>query len=112
MEKLEVIFMKKVIIGLCIVVTGFILFIAQDEFEGNDTANGIDKMFSGQIFDVAQEKFTVHAMGLSPEEKVLTVRIGKTQYKEQTRKYFRDILDSHGMESYELEVFPDDLTLK
>ncbi len=42
-KKLEVIFLKKVIIGLCIVVTGFILFIAQDEFEGNDTANGIEK---------------------------------------------------------------------
>ncbi|MEQ6353454.1 hypothetical protein ABNX05_02365 [Lysinibacillus sp. M3] len=48
MERLEVIFMKKVIIGLCKVVTGFILFIAQDEFEGNDTANGIDKMLSSQ----------------------------------------------------------------
>ncbi|WP_374967150.1 hypothetical protein [Lysinibacillus sp. RS5] len=107
--------MKKVIIGLCIVVTGFILFIAQDEFEGNDTVNGIEKMFSGQIFDVAQEKFTVHSMGFSPEENVLTVRIGKTQYKEykeQTEEYFRDILDSLDMESYELEVVPVDLTLK
>lgn len=36
MERLEVIFMKKVISGL------------QDEFKGNDTANGIDNMFSGQ----------------------------------------------------------------
>ncbi len=108
-KKLEVIFLKKVIIGLCIVVTGFILFIAQDEFEGNDTANGIEKMFSGQIFDVAQEKFTVHSMGLSPEENVLTVRIGKTQYKEQTEEYFRDILDSLDMESYKLEVVNVDL---
>ncbi|MFJ7183784.1 hypothetical protein [Lysinibacillus xylanilyticus] len=101
--------MKKVIIGLCIVVTGFILFIVQDEFEGNDTANGIEKMFSGQIFDVAKEKFTVHSMGLSPEENVLTVRIGKTQYKEQTEEYFRDILDYLDMESYELEVVHVDL---
>lgn len=36
MERLEVIFMKKVISGL------------QDEFKGSDTANDIDKMFSGQ----------------------------------------------------------------
>lgn len=36
MERLEVIFMKKVISRL------------QDEFKGNDTANGIDNMFSGQ----------------------------------------------------------------
>lgn len=36
MERLKVIFMKKVISG------------QQDEFKGNDTANGIDKMFSGQ----------------------------------------------------------------
>lgn len=105
--------MKKVIIGLCIVVTtGFILFIVQDEFRGNETVNGIDEIFSGQIFDDAQEKLTVHAMGLGPEEKVMTVRIEKTQYKEQAEEYFRDILDSHDMESYELEVFVDDLTLQ
>lgn len=102
-------FLKKFIIGLCIVVTGFILFIAQDEFKGKDTANSIEEMFSGKIFEVAQEKFTVHSMGLSPEEKVLTVRIGKTHYKEQTEEYFRDILDSLGMESYEIEVVHVDL---
>ena len=105
--------MKKVIIGLCIVVTtGLILFIVQDKFIGNENANSIDEIFSGQIFDDAQEKFTVHAMGLGPEEKVFTVRIEKTQYKEQAEKYFRDILDSHDMKSYELEVFADDLTLQ
>ncbi len=105
--------MKKVIIGLCIVVTtGLLLFIVQDEFIGNENANSIDEMFSGQIFDDAQEKFTVHAMGLSPEEKVFTVRIEKTQYKEQAEEYFRDILDSRDMKSYELEVFADDLTLQ
>lgn len=105
-------FLKKVIIGLCIVVSGFILFIVQNEFEENETANGLDKMFSGQIFEDAQEEFTVQAMGLSPEEKVITVRIEKTQYKEQAEEYFRDILDSHDMKSYELEVFADDLTLQ
>ena len=51
-------------------------------------------------------------MGVGPEEKVMTVRIEKTQYKEQAEEYFRDILDSHDMESYELEVFADDLTLQ
>ncbi|QEY19998.1 hypothetical protein D0S48_04415 [Psychrobacillus sp. AK 1817] len=106
-------FLKKVIIGLCIVITtGLILFIVQDEFIGNENANSIDEMFSGQIFDDAQEKFTVHAMGLSPEEKVFTVRIERTQYKEQAEEYFRDILDSRDMKSYELEVFADDLTLQ
>lgn len=99
--------MKKVIIGLCIVVTGFILFIAHDEFKGNDTVNSIEEMFSGKILNVAQEKFSVHSMGLSTE--VLTVRIGKIQYKEQTEEYFRDILDSLGMESYEIEVVHVDL---
>lgn len=69
-------------------------------------------MFSGQIFDDAQEKFTVHALGLSPEEKVFTVRIEKTQFKEQAEEYFRDILDSPDMKSYEFEVFADDLTLQ
>ena len=62
-------------------------------------------------YDV-QEKFTVHSMGLSPEEKVFTVRIKKTRYKEQTEEYFRDILDSCDMESYELEVVVNDLTLQ
>lgn len=87
--------MKKIIIGLCIVVTGCILFIAQNEFKGNDTVNSIEEMFSGENFDVAQERFTAHSMGLS--EKVLTVRIEKTQYKEQAKEYFRDNLDSLGM---------------
>lgn len=73
--------MKKVVIGLCIVVTGFILFIVQDEFRGNETTNSIDKLFSGHIFNDAQEKYTVHAMGISREEKVITVRIKKPQYK-------------------------------
>ncbi|UDK98241.1 hypothetical protein EYB33_19065 [Lysinibacillus sphaericus] len=104
--------MKKLIIVLCIVVTiGFIFFIGQDEFREKETANSIDEIFSGQIFDDAKEKLTVHAMGLSPEEKVLTVRIEKTQYKDQAEEYFRDSLDSRDMESYELEVFVDDLTL-
>lgn len=77
--------MKKVIIGLCIVVTGFILFIAQDEFEGNDTANGIEKMFSGQIFDVAQEKFTVHSMGLSQKKMSLQLELEKHNTKNKQR---------------------------
>jgi len=94
--------LKKIIIGLCIVITGFILFIAQNEFKGNDTVNSIEEMFSSENFDVAQARFTAHSMGLS--EKVLTVRIEKTQYKEQAKEYFRDNLDSLGMESYEIEV--------
>ncbi len=43
MERLEVIFMKKVISRL------------QDEFKGNDTANGIDNMFSGHLFTLPVE---------------------------------------------------------
>ncbi len=106
--------MKNLIIGLCLVITtGFLLFIVQgDEFREKEAVNNINELFSGQIFDDAQEKFTVHAMGLSPEEKVLTVRIEKTQYKELTEEYFRDILDSRDMENYELEVFVDDITLQ
>jgi hypothetical protein len=50
-------------------------------------------------------------VGFGPEEKVVTVRIEKTQYKEEAEEFYRDILDSHDMESYELEVFADDLTL-
>ncbi|MEK4521026.1 hypothetical protein NSQ95_14615 [Psychrobacillus sp. FSL W7-1457] len=103
--------MKKMMIGLCIVVSGFIFFFVQEEFGGNKTEDGIDKLFSGQIFDYAKEEFTVHAMGLSGE-KVFTVRIAEAQYKEQTKEYFRDILNSHYMESYGLEVFVDDLTLE
>lgn len=68
-------------------------------------------MVSGQIFDSAQEKFTVYGVGFGPEEKVVTVKIKKTQYKDAAEKFYRDILDSHDMESYELEVFADDLTL-
>lgn len=109
---LEVIFLKKVIVGLCILLSGFIFFIAQDDFKENETTNGIDKMFSGQIFDDAQEKYTVHSMGFGPEEKVVTVRIENKQYKEQAEEYFRDILDSYAVESYELEVFADDLALQ
>ncbi|MFZ0446659.1 MAG: hypothetical protein WAM95_18910 [Bacillus sp. (in: firmicutes)] len=104
--------MKKVIVGLCILLSGFIFFIAQDDFKENETTNGIDKMFSGQIFDDAQEKYTVHSMGFGPEEKVVTVRIENKQYKEQAEEYFRDILDSYAVESYELEVFADDLALQ
>lgn len=104
--------MKRLIIGLCTVVTGFILFTVLDEFRENQTSYTIDKMFSDQVFDEAQDKYTVHGMGLSPEEKILTVRIEKTQYKEQAEKYFRDTLDNYGMKSYELEVFADDLDLQ
>lgn len=94
-------------LGLCIVVSGFIIFFVQEKFGGNKTADGIDKLFSGQIYDYAKEEFTVHGMGLSPEEKVFTVRIAEAQYKEQAKEYFRDILNSHYMESYGLEVFVD-----
>jgi hypothetical protein len=104
--------LKKVILGLCLVVTGFFLFIVQGYYKESETTNGIDKMFSGQIYDDAQEKFTVHGMGFGPEEKVVTVRIKNKQYKEQAEEYFRDILDSNAMKSYELEVFADDLTLQ
>ena len=104
--------MKKIIIGLFIVVSGFTLFIVPKEFEHNEIENSMDKFFSGQIFDYANENYTVHGMGISPEEKVLTVRISKAQYKKQTERYFRDMLNSHNMESYELEVFADNLTLQ
>ena len=104
--------MKKLILGLAIVVTGIILFIVKDDFKENVTVSGIDKMFSGQIFDDAQEKFTVHSMGVAQEEKVMTVRIEKIQHKEQTEEYFRDLLDSQALENYEIEVFVDDLTLQ
>lgn len=68
------------------------------------------KYFSGQIFDDAQDKFTVHAMGIGPVEKVMTVKVEKPQYKEQAEEYFRDLLDSLAMESYDLEVFVEDLS--
>ena len=67
-------------------------------------------MFSGQIFDEAEKRYTVHAMGLSPEENIMTVRLEKPQYNEQAKAYFRDILDSHGKKNYELEIIVDDLS--
>ena len=54
---------------MCIVlIIGFILFIVQDEFRE-----------------------------IGSEEKVMTVKIEKTQYKEQAEEYYIDILDSHEM---------------
>lgn len=104
--------MKKIIFGLSIIIAGLVLFIIQDSLEKDSNVNGIDEIFSedNQTFDYVSNKFTVHGMGLSPEEKVMTVRIGKIQYKEQAEKYFRDLLDSYSMKSYELEVFVDDLS--
>ncbi len=104
--------MKKIILGLCIVTTGLILIIVQSSYKENETANGVEKIFSEDYhtFDYAQNKFTVHAMGVSPEEKVMTVKIEKQQYKEKAEEYFRNLLDSNAMENFELEVFVEDLS--
>ncbi|QUW22609.1 hypothetical protein JSQ81_03215 [Sporosarcina sp. Marseille-Q4063] len=105
--------MKKIIFGLSIILAGIVLFFVQDPLEMSKTGNGIDKtLFSSenQVFNDAQDKFTVYGMGLSQEEKKMTVRIKEAQYKELVESYFKDLLDSHSMKNYELEVFADELS--
>lgn len=104
--------MKKKVFGLSMILAGIVLFFVQDPFEMSKTGNGIEKMFASdnQVFNNAQDKFTVYGMGLSQEKKTMTVRIKETQYKEQAESYFKDLLDSNSMKNYELEVFADDLT--
>lgn len=106
--------MKKIIFGLFVIVTGIALFFVQASLQNDKAVAGVDTIFSNdsQVFNEAQDKFNVHSMGLSQEEKVMTVRVDGDRYKEQAESYFRELLDSNSMRNYELEIFADDLSFE
>jgi len=99
-----------VLFGLWLLITGYVLYLLQAPFHEVREANGIELIVdnNSRVFDYAKERFALHSMGIGSEEKMMTVRIEKPQYKEEAEKYFRNLLDSNGMTRYEIEVYVDD----
>lgn len=100
--------MKKVF-GLCFILAAIIVMFIQSDMKWNVKEKGIEEVLSDALFEDAATKFGLHAMGVSLEEQILTVRIDNVQHKEDTYDYFKEQLDSNGIASYKVEVFVDQI---
>ncbi|MBD8027317.1 hypothetical protein H9636_11690 [Ureibacillus sp. Re31] len=102
--------MKKVF-GLCFILAAILVMFIQSEMKWNVKEKGIEEVLSDSLFEDAATKFGLHAMGVSMEEQILTVRIDNVQHKEDTYDYFKEQLDSNGIADYRVEVFVDQIDL-
>ena len=69
---------------------------------------GEEQFLEGKVFDDASEKFDVHAMGISKEQQILSVRTFNEDLTDEIESYFKKQLILHGMKDYEIEVYADE----
>ena len=76
----------------------------------NETSNGRgeEQFLQGAIFDEASKKFDVHAMGISKEQHLVSVRTFNADLTDEIELYFKKQLILHGMKEYEIEVYADE----
>ena len=76
----------------------------------NETSNGRgeEQFLQGAIFDEASERFDVHAMGISKEQNLVSVRTFNADLTDEIEHYFKKQLILHGMKDYEIEVYADE----
>ena len=70
--------------------------------------SGEERFLQGTIFDEASVKFDVHAMGISKEQQILSVRTFNADLTDEIELYFKKQLLLHGMKDYEIEVYADE----
>ena len=70
--------------------------------------SGEEQFLQGAIFDDASAKFDIHAMGISEEQQILSVRTFNADLTDEIERYFKKQLILHGMKDYEIEVYADE----
>ena len=70
--------------------------------------SGEEQFLQGAIFDEASAKFDIHAMGISEEQQILSVRTFNADLTDEIEHYFKKQLILHGMKDYEIEVYADE----
>ena len=70
--------------------------------------SGEEQFLQGAIFDEVSEKFDVHAMGISKEQHIVSVRTFNADLTDEIESYFKKQLILHGMKDYEIEVYADE----
>lgn len=76
----------------------------------NETSNGRgeEQFLQGAVLDEASEKFDVHAMGISKEQKIVSVHTFNEDLTDEIESYFKKQLILHGMKHYEIEIYADE----
>ena len=99
--------MKKHIIWSTILFLS-LFYIAPSVLNEYRIEDGEEQFLEGEIFDEASAKFDVHAMGISKEQQIVSVRTFNEDLTDEIESYFKKQLILHGMKDYEIEVYADE----
>ena len=99
--------MKKHIIWSTILFLS-LFYIAPSILNEYRIEGGEEQFLEGTIFDEASAKFDVHAMGISKEHQIVSVRTFNEDLTDEIESYFKKQLILHGMRDYEIEVYADE----
>ena len=99
--------MKKHITWLTILFLS-LFYIAPGVLNEYPIESGEEQFLEGKVFDEASAKFDVHAMGISKEQRILSVRTFNADLTDEIESYFKKQLILYGMKDYEVEVYADE----
>lgn len=97
--------MKKFILS-CLVVSAFFTVVVFSLNEsGNVMTKGASVLFDDPaIYEYANKNFSVSAMGVNEDEKVISVQITDSRYKEEVEEYFGKHIKKTDLSNYAIEV--------
>ncbi|WP_332651427.1 hypothetical protein [Lysinibacillus sp. 54212] len=99
----------KIIGYSCLIVSAFILVMIFSINHSANSSKGASVLFDDPtIFEYANKNYSVSAMGVSKDEKVLSIQISDSRQKENVRKYFEKHIQKAGMSNYAIEVQIED----
>lgn len=99
--------MKKHIIWSTILFLS-LFYIAPSVLNEYRVEGGEEQFLEGAIFDEASAKFDVHAMGISKEQQIVSVRTFNEDLTDEIESYFKKQLILHGMRDYKIEVYAEE----
>ncbi|MGM9946340.1 MAG: hypothetical protein ACI33M_15420 [Lysinibacillus sp.] len=85
-----------------------VFYITPSVLSEYSSESGEEQFLEGAIFDEVSVKFDVHAMGISKEQQILSVRTFNADLTDEIELYFKKQLILHGMKDYEIEVYADE----
>ncbi|MGE7843792.1 hypothetical protein ACQKNX_23795 [Lysinibacillus sp. NPDC093712] len=75
---------------------------------GDDSQQYIEQFFNNEeIYDTAHKKYGVYSMGVDQNDKLLLVsmNVSNKEYTEDVEKYFKQQLNIHRLNDYNIEVY-------
>lgn len=89
----------------CLIVSAFILVMIFSINHSANSSKGSSLLFDDPtIFEYASKNYTVSSMGVSQDEKVLSIQISDIRYKEKVLNYFEKHIQRAGMSNYAIDV--------